>query len=313
LKYNKSFRNIIIVAAALVALLAWFTIDPATLSRQTIPEAPQPMSGSGIPTSTTTATVTNTTTDNGQRRIAVGGGNVTVSINQFSPSAMEVQSGESVTFYAPAGSTEIHNVVFDLSNETVTTDLELRFLLPAGVSSEALQLAPPNNVGGPIIQNMSDGRQAIVALNKVAFHPSAVDENGNVVYLGEDEFLRLMEQARQQGSFMPPFSANYRMLGTEKMVSSGLILDLLGFAGIAQEQVEEGQQQELTPEGADEAPLPAYPILSSFAVTFEEPGTYPFFCAFHPGMDGVVNVIQGRTTQNQTTVAETQPNTTTAG
>jgi plastocyanin len=302
--------NVIVVAAAAI-LLVWFAIDPVGMfSRAT---TPQPTTDSGI------ATTTTTTTDNAQGRIAVGGGNVSVSINQFSPSTIDVQPGEGVTFYAPSGSTEIHNVIFDLSNGTAISDIEQRFLLPPGVSSEALQLAPPNNVGEPIIQNMSDGRQAIIALNKVAFHPSAVDQNGNVSYLGEHVFIQQIEQARQQGMYMPPFSLNYTMQGTEKIVSSGLILDLTGFAAIAEEQGAEGQQQqqqqEPTPEAAEEFPPPAYPILLSFTVMFEEPGTYPFFCAFHPGMDGVVNVTtEGGTTQNQTTTgAETQPNTTTTG
>jgi plastocyanin len=301
----KFSRNVIVAAAAAI-LLVWFAIDPVgMLSRATTPE---PTSDSRI--------ATTTTADNAQGRIAVGGGNVTVAINQFSPSTIDVQPGENVTFYAPRGSTEIHDVIFDLSNGTAITDLESGFLLPPGVSSETLQLAPPDNVGGPIIQNMSDGRQAIIALNKVAFHPSAVDENGNVTYLGEDEFVQLIQQARQQGLFMPPFTANYTMQGTEKMLSSGLILDVAGFAAIAEEQGVEGQQQqqqqEPTPEGVD-FPPPAYPILLSFTVTFEEPGTYPFLCAFHPGMVGVVNVIEeGGTTQNETTTgAETQLNTTT--
>ena len=36
-------------------------------------------------------------------------------------------------------------------------------------------------------------------------------------------------------------------------------------------------------------PLP-YPILNSFTVTFEQPGTYEYFCAFYPGMYGIVTV-----------------------
>jgi hypothetical protein len=50
--------------------------------------------------------------------------------------------------------------------------------------------------------------------------------------------------------------------------------------------------------------LPAYPILSSFTVTFEQPGTYEYFCAFHPGMFGQVVVVGGGET-NQTASATT--------
>jgi hypothetical protein len=229
-----------------------------------------------------------------------------VSINQFSPSNIEIQTGESVTFYAPSGSTELHNVIFDLSNGTARSSVELAFILPPGFSPESLQLAPPDNFGEPIIQNISGGMQSIIALNKVLFHPTAVSQDGQASYLEERELIQLMEQGEQQGSFLPPsLSANYTMQGTELIVSSGLILDVMGFAPLEQEQegqqqagTAEGQQQQQqqqqgpTPQGVEEESLPpAYPILSNFTVTFNEPGAYPFFCAFHPGMTGVVNVI----------------------
>ena len=297
MKHGKNVRSIIVIAAAAAVLLAWFITDRGTLSRATIQQVttPKPTNDGGI------AAIANTTTtaDNTQGRVAVGAGNLTLSINQFLPSTMNIQPGENVTFYAPRGSTEIHNVIFDLSNGTAISDLELPFILPPGVSSEALQLAPPNNVGEPITQNMSDGRQAIIALNKVAFNPSVVNQNGNVSYLQEHEFMQKIEQARQQGLYMPPLSTNYTMQGTERIVSSGLIVDLTVFEAIAQEQggaeeesaaapAQSTADNSTNPEG--ELPPPAYPILSNFTVTFEEPGTYQFFCAFHPGMAGVVNV-----------------------
>jgi len=109
----------------------------------------------------------------------------------------------------------------------------------------------------------------------------------------------------------PSLSANYKIQGTELIVSSGLILDVLGFAPLEQEQEgqqqagtaegqQQQQQQEPTPQGVEEESLPpAYPILSNFTVTFNEPGSYPFFCAFHPGMTGVVNVIDTNATLSQ--------------
>ncbi|HYX72652.1 MAG TPA: plastocyanin/azurin family copper-binding protein, partial [Nitrososphaera sp.] len=43
--------------------------------------------------------------------------------------------------------------------------------------------------------------------------------------------------------------------------------------------------------GGGEVPPPLqYPILNDFTVTFDEPGTYEYFCAFHPGMYGIVTV-----------------------
>jgi plastocyanin len=290
-KHSKSIKNVIVIVAAVAVILAWFLTDPAILSRATVS---QPTTDSGA------ATINNNNNNsnaiNTQGRVAVGRGNMTVSINQFSPSVMNIQPGENVTFYAPPGSTEIHNVIFDLSNGTAISDIELPFILPQGVTSEALQLAPPNNVGEPIIQNTSDGKQEIIALNKVAFNPSTVNQNGNVSYLQEHEFPQQIEQARQQGLYMPPLSANYTMQGTEKIVSSGLIVDVTGFRipeqGGGGETVPSQSTADNSTNSEVDLPSPAYPILSNFTVTFETPGTYPFFCAFHPGMVGVVNVTE---------------------
>lgn len=294
MKHSKSIKNVIVIVAAAAIILAWFMTDPAMLSRATVPE---PTSDSGTATTTTTSTTTTPTTVNAQGRVAVGGGNLTLSINQFSPSVVDIQPGENVTFYAPSGSTEIHNVIFDLSNATAISDIALPFILPLGISSEELQLAPPNNVGEPIIQNTTDGRQEIIALNKVAFHPSVVNQNGNVSYLQEHEFMQQIEQARQQGLYMPLLSTNYTMQGTENIVSSGLIVDFTGFGqpeqggGGGETAPSQSTADNSTNSGANLPPA-AYPILSNFAVTFETPGTYPFFCAFHPGMVGVVNVAE---------------------
>ena len=309
MKINKRSGGVIIAAVAAAVLAIVFLVGPMTGNVPTpMTQGPfEPMIDAGI----TTTTATNTTSAaNAQHRVAVGGGNLSVSINQFSPSTVQIQPGQSVTFYAPSGSTELHNVLFDLSNGTSISSVELAFILPPGFSPDTLQLAPPDNFGEPIIQNISGGRQAIIALNKILFHPSTVDQNGHASYLQERELIQLMEQARQQGLFLSPsLSANYTIQGTELVVSSGLILDVLGFAPLEQEQegqqqagTAEGQQQqqEPTPQGVEEESLPpAYPILSNFTVTFNEPGSYPFFCAFHPGMTGVVNVIDTNATLSQ--------------
>lgn len=305
MKINKrsGVVSIALVAAA-VAVIAIY-LAPITGSAPTsmIQGTFESVSDSGRTTTTTTSAAENT-----QGTVAVGGGNLTLSINQFSPSNMQIQTGESVTFYVPSGSTELHNVVFDLSNGTAVSSIELGFIFPAGFSPQTLELAPPDNFGEPIIQNMSDGRQSIVGLNKVLFHPSAVNQNGDATFLQEHELIQLMQQGTQQGLVMPPsLSANYTMQGGEVVVSSGLMLDVTGFAPLeqqgqgVQEQVgEEGQPQEPTQQQTEESQLPAYPILSNFTVTFNEPGAYPFFCAFHPGMAGVVNVVGVGATQNQT-------------
>jgi plastocyanin len=234
-----------------------------------------------------------------EERVAVGGildGNLTVSVNQFSPAAFEIQTGESVTFYAPENSTEIHNVIFDMTNRTTISGNELPFILPQGVGQEQLELAPPFNFGEPIIQEQQpDGREAVITLNKAAYYPTVADQENNTRYLIDvEEHHQLVQDARQQGLFEPQnLSANYTMNGTETIVSSGIILDVMGFDALFEEEEAESANMTTAATTATEEeefpPLP-YPILNSFTVTFDQPGTYEYFCSFHPGMWGIVTV-----------------------
>jgi plastocyanin len=244
-------------------------------------------------TTTTTDTTTALTAPNNatRQRVAVGGGNITLSINQFSPQTVEIQPGESVTFFAPEDSFEVHNVIFDLSNGTTISGIGVPFTLPPGELSieaytdvaETLLPAPPYNLGEPIIQNMTNGTQAIIGFNKVAFYPAVVDQYGNVAYLDETELsnqMLQMEQAYEQGTAMPsPLSASYTIDGTESAVSSGIVL------------------------GVNEFRPPQFPFLHNFTVTFSQPGTYEYFCTFHPGMYGQVVVggnMEGQTSETPT-------------
>jgi plastocyanin len=307
------YAGFIIVAAMMmiILLIAAFSA-PALFNQTAIATVDR---GAAATTSTTP-----TASENATQRIAVGGGNLTLSINQFSPQIAEIQPGESVTFFAPNGTTEIHNVIFDLSNGTIISDIGVPFTLPPGVSEEAttevseeLLPAPPYNLGEPIIQNMSDGTQAIVGFNKIAFYPAVVDQNGNVRYLDEEELRRQIEESIQQAMLMPAnLSTSYTMDGTETVVSSGVMLDVMAFAALEEgpqqeeEAVQDQQQQAPTAEET-EFPPPSYPIMSSFTVTFTEPGTYNYFCAFHPAMFGQVIVGGGGEVRetNQTSSSST--------
>ena len=125
-----------------------------------------------------------------EERVAVGGGNITVSVNQFLPASVEIQRGESVTFYAPQNSTEVHNVIFDLSNGSIISSLELPFILPEGSGPDQLELAPPFNFGDPIIIEQPHGGEAIITLNKAAFYPTVADRENNTRYLLDVEELQ---------------------------------------------------------------------------------------------------------------------------
>src|SRR5918992_5762829 len=288
---------------------------------------------------TTTTTATPIGPNNATQRVSVGGGNVTFSVNQFSPQITEIQPGESVTFFAPNGSIEPHNVIFDLTNGTTISDVWLPFTLPSDILggevptdvSEELLPAPPYNLGEPIIQNTTTTEgttQAIIGLNKVAWQPAVVDQNDNVIYLEEEELRQQMHQvdeAFQGGSQPSPLSTSYTMDGTERIVSSGIVLDVNGFAALdelfPEEETGGASQEELAAEDnqdiatnsttttspispdeeamaqqeeqpVEEFPPSPFPLLGNFTVTFNEPGTYDYFCAFHPGMFGQV-VVSG--------------------
>jgi plastocyanin len=340
-----------VIIAAMVILIMASISAPALLFTQTAIASTEGQGGRTTTTGTTTPTAPN---NNATQRVAVGGGNITLSINQFSPQTVEIQPGESVTFFAPQGSIEVHNVIFDLSNGTIISDIGVPFTLPSDVLggevptdvSEELLPAPPYNLGEPIIQNITDGTQAIIGFNKVAFYPAVVDQDDSVIYLEEEELNRemlQMEQAFEQGTPMPStLSASYTMDGTERLVSSGIVLDVDGFSvleelipeegrGVPQEQLAEDneglmtnstttmtssslspdqetitQQEEFGTEEeqilrsgeSEEFPPPQFPFLDSFTVTFNEPGTYNYFCAFHPGMFG--QVVVGGSGEGQT-------------
>jgi hypothetical protein len=213
--------------------------------------------------------------------------------------------------------------------------------VPTDVSEELLP-APPYNLGEPMIQNMTatNGAQAIIGLNKIAWQPAVVDQNDNVIYLEEQELrqqMRQVDEAFQGGPQPSPLSTSYTMDGTERIVSSGIVLDVGGFAVLEELFPEEGgaSQEELaaqdnqgiatnstttttTPplspdeetmgqQEEQEFPPSLFPLLGSFTVTFEEPGTYDYFCAFHPGMFGqvVVGGGEGEGQTNQTSVTTT--------
>lgn len=356
---NDSFCEEDVTITAMIILTLASIFAPALLFTQTAVASTE-LQGNTTST-TTTSSATLTAPNNTTQRVAVGGGNLTISINQFSPQNVTIKPGDSATFYAPSGSTEVHNVIFDLSNGTIISDIGVPFTLPSDVlggevptvASQELTPAPPYNLGEPIIQNVTDdGTQAIIGFNKIAFYPAIVDQDDSVLYLEEEEInsqMLQMKQALEQEGIMPSgISANYTMDGTERVVSSGIVLDVNGFAVLEElfpeeergsatppEQLAEDneglmtnsttstsvtttssplssnqqtitQQEEFGTEEeqllrsgeSEEFPSPQFPFLDSFTVTFNEPGTYDYFCAFHPGMFG--QVVVGSSGEGQT-------------
>jgi plastocyanin len=234
-------------------------------------------------------------------RVAVGeGSNFTVQYYTFTPQTVEINAGESVTWYSPAEFSELHTVTFVL-DQNVMSDIIVPFAVSGGETN--FELLPPFNAGKPILTQAPDGREAIVALNKDAFYPSVLDANNQTSYLNETEDIQ------------------YTMDGTEKVINSGIIFPELPPMGAAMNETTTtnnlttttttanvmaapgGEEMpQATEEGQQQPPLEEpsfpFPLVSSFTVTFEEPGTYPYFCALHPWMTGEV-IVQGEE-ENQT-------------
>jgi plastocyanin len=241
-------------------------------------------------------------------RVAVGeGSNFTVQYYTFTPQTVEINAGESVTWHSPAEFSEFHTVTFVL-DQNVMPDQVMPFAVSGGDTN--FERLPPFTTGNPIVTQAPDGREAIVALNKDAFYPSVLDANNQTSYMNETDI-------------------QYTMDGTEKMINSGIISPEMLSMGAAMNETTTANNSTatatttdliMTPEGEEtfqatdegqqppsEEPSFPFPLVSSFTVTFEEPGTYPYFCALHPWMTGEVIVRGG---ENQTgTEAGNQPGT----
>jgi plastocyanin len=106
----------IAIVAMMILIASSISSTPALLFTQT---AIASIEQGETTAATTDATTAPTASDNAiTQRVSVGGGNITFSVNQFLPQITEIQPGESVTFFAPDGSIELHNVIFDLTNGT---------------------------------------------------------------------------------------------------------------------------------------------------------------------------------------------------
>ncbi|MDQ3947936.1 MAG: hypothetical protein M3275_04575, partial [Thermoproteota archaeon] len=266
-------------------------------------------------------------------------GTVTVEVGQgstpavqnftFSPQTVEINAGESVTWSSPAEILDFHTVTFVL-DQNVISELLVPFAVPGDMDFELL---PPFNVGEPFIIPTPDGREAILAANKIAWYPSAVDANNQTTFFNGTDIQYTMdgtEKVINSGIIQPPFPPTGGVVdqntnatdaeGEIREVPGAVVTDETTTTDNATTDILTPPEEEVTPEaieegGEGEPPVVfPFPIVSSFTVTFQEPGTYQYYCAVHPWMGGQV-VVQGDTpteTQPQPepqaqTPTETQP------
>lgn len=225
------------------------------------------------------------TAGNGTQVDVGKGSNATVQYYTFTPDRVEINAGESVTWTSSAQLMDFHTVTF--SDPSIMTDI----ILPFTISGEEPRLLPPFNAGEPITMDTPNGT-AIVGVNKLAFYPSVIDANNHTSYLNGTEI-------------------EYSKTGDEKVLNSGIIQPPLPPSFMAEDTLQTNDT-DIASNGTDvsaegEMGGPPFPLVNSFTVTFEQAGTYDYFCALHPWMTGQV-VVNG-----DSTTASAGNNTTTMG
>ena len=182
----------------------------------------------------------------------IGVGNAAIIL--FSPQQVQINTGQSVTWYNPTPVPEPHTVTFllnnnnsDNNNKSYAADLIAPFTISTTNSTHIMPLIPNSN-SEPL---MTPDNNAIIAVNKRAYNPVAVIEDSpttggkNVTYMKQN--------------------ANYSMSGTEDYINSGWLL----------------------PKGGENL----YPGSgNTFTMTFQNAGTYDYLCIIHPYMTGRVMV-----------------------
>jgi plastocyanin len=288
---------------------------------------------------TTTTQLTDTTdqTETSPEDIVIvqvgEGSNETVQHYTYNPQTVEINAGESVTWFTPAELMDFHTVTFLALDQNVRLEL----LEPFAVLEDTdFELLPPFNVGEPITIPTPDGREAIIAASKQAWYPSVVDANNQTTFLNGTDIEYTMngtEKVINSGIIQPPNedgltnpnalppTAEAADQNTTATDAEGEVREIPG-AAVTNETTTTGNattdtltppEDETTSQAIEEGgqpPMFPFPLVSSFTVTFEEPGTYPYLCIVHPWMTGQV-VVRGDTqpeTQGQNqTETETQP------
>ena len=134
-------------------------------------------------------------------KVAAGGGNATAPWTIFVPQDIEINAGESVTWYNPTeGAAEPHTVTFILDNNTMAGVVSP--LLVAN-TTKFTSLPPGSNNEALLIPDKG-GMNTLIGINARTYNPVAIGSSGSVKYMSPN--------------------ANYSMTGTEKYINSGWFL-----------------------------------------------------------------------------------------
>jgi plastocyanin len=131
-------------------------------------------------------------------KVAAGGGNATAPWTIFVPQKVEINAGESVTWYNPTeGAAEPHTVTFVLDNDTMAGVVSP--LLVANTTKFTSQ--PPGSNNEALLIPDKGGMNTLVGVNARTYSPVTIDSSGGIKYMSPN--------------------ANYSITGSEKYVNSG--------------------------------------------------------------------------------------------
>lgn len=132
--------------------------------------------------------------------VAAGGGNVSLSLNQFLPKDVEINAGDNITWYNPSKVPESHTITFTSDSNLSVSDI----ISPFAVSNSTQFVPlPPDANSEPVMVAGKNGTNVIIGLNTRAVNPIVIDSIGDITYLNPN--------------------ASYSMDGTEKYLNSGAI------------------------------------------------------------------------------------------
>ena len=139
--------------------------------------------------------------ETGIKVVQAGGGNASISFSRFLPEDLQINVGESVTWYNPTEVSEPHTVTFVMDSKYMTD-----ILAPFAVSNSTqfIPLPPGANSEAVAMPNGTNGTNVIAALDARGFYPVVIDSTDNVTYLNPN--------------------ALYAIDGTEKYINSGVLL-----------------------------------------------------------------------------------------
>lgn len=190
--------GLLILVFSISLILSLF---PSSLYFQIVFSSVNKVSSSSSSYGSSNASKNNTDVKPNNYVIKVGEGNSSISFTKYFPSYVEINTGDSITWYNGMDIPNPHTVTFvrDLDNQEKVAE-------PFYIKNST-QFAPIlDNLGDPLEEVTKNGTKIIMALNSRAFTPTVITSQEKVVNFGKDTV--------------------YIFKGDEKFVNSGPLLSI---------------------------------------------------------------------------------------